>query len=1277
MLDTLQGDGYLGRVGGQKLRAAPARGPDGANGASCVRETPRISWPEREQIAARNRALLDRELREKRLVFESRPYEAHVQFSNFCNMSCVMCLDGNNPPLKKISPVVLKRLREEIAPDLCVITPHDGSEPTTVTWDETLALVNDYSVLLWLTTNGQLFDEEKFHQVKDHVEMIIFSVDSHIPELFEKIRPGGKAAIVYENLETTARLCEEHGIEFVVNVVFMTPNAPLMPDMVAWCADRGVQVINIFQMIDVNRHSWNLDATMHFSAEYLDWIKHQCVAVAEQRRMRLGWYLSDHQWFDFTDPETAVPPRETRLVNDRRDWAMRFRHPGFCKYAYDRFRLRADGYISPCGLDCDGELEWGNLAKQPFEELWNGPAAQDLRRGHYTWDYASICKSCRYVDLVPAQEALGVFYRYLEEVGERLETLAPALAVTAPEHMTRSEAAPPIIVRGPDRELAYQLVMSPGGEPEDMQVVELDQAEACDGAVELRIPEATWEGLETNIGYWWALVATDGGTPVARAPEMRCVIRHEPIARIENSNLNYPDEGHFAPVYLGGDRQVGWNDRGALPHRPPLRKSSAALVPGKRFASRRRLPADTPAVGMTHGAYREMVGHVRAVIAGAVPEGSKVLVATKGDPSLLEVEGRDLRHFPGDEHGGYVGHHPPDDGWAIEQLDKARAAGAQFLVIPASMRWWLDHYRDFAERLRSTREPIHDDRERCTIFDLRPPSVTERFPVDAAEVAALADEVLGYSGHHRMAFRHLYGGDDPFPRFARDAAGYDLVDLEGRRFVDWVNGGGPVILGYRHPAVTDAITAQLPVGPTLTLTHPIEVEVAALLTEMIPSAEMVAFGKNGSDALTAAVRLARAATGREMILQHGGHGFHDWCVAAHGVPGVPKALGPLVRSFPYNDVKALERLFEEHAGEVAAVVMEPVSIELPEPGYLEAVRELAHEHGALLVFDEVITAFRLGTGGAQERFGTMPDLTCLGKAMANGMPLSAVVGKREYLERLPGLAYGMTFRGETLSLAAAAAVLRTLRDVPVAEHLAYIGELVRAAFDRACAATGVQAALLGPPARMTFALADDATVQREKVFVLECARRGILTNGNILPSLAHDEDAVRRTEEAFGPALERVKALTGPAGEAVEEAVRRGFERCRVSAGEPGDRRAGCLDTARDDGDQLFLRGWLVTGGDQPCVVEVSGPAGASRVAARAVRPDLAEAFPDARDALHAGFEVTLPAAEFVAGGRYEYVIRARCGNDILFECPVAQAPARSAPEPRPPSIGGDGTLLL
>src|SRR3954452_7168071 len=206
-----------GGVSTQAGRAgSPSPGEAEANGG------PKIGFDERERITALNHELLDRDLREKRLVFESRPYEAHIQFSNFCNMSCIMCGDGDNPPVKKMSPLVLERIRTEIAPHPAVTTPHDGSEPTAVPWEETVALAKDYSVQLEFVTNGQLFDEKKFLEVKDHLEMVVISIDSHLPELFEKIRPGAKAATVYDNFEKIARLCEEQGIEFIAQTVFMT-----------------------------------------------------------------------------------------------------------------------------------------------------------------------------------------------------------------------------------------------------------------------------------------------------------------------------------------------------------------------------------------------------------------------------------------------------------------------------------------------------------------------------------------------------------------------------------------------------------------------------------------------------------------------------------------------------------------------------------------------------------------------------------------------------------------------------------------------------------------------------------------------------------------------------------------------------------------------------------------------------------------------------------------------------------------------------------------------
>jgi glutamate-1-semialdehyde 2,1-aminomutase len=532
-----------------------------------------------------------------------------------------------------------------------------------------------------------------------------------------------------------------------------------------------------------------------------------------------------------------------------------------------------------------------------------------------------------------------------------------------------------------------------------------------------------------------------------------------------------------------------------------------------------------------------------------------------------------------------------------------------------------------------------------------------------ARTAALtgeADRVLGYGGFHRLAWQRFYSDEeDVFPRFAASANGYEIVDPDGRSFIDWVGGGGPVILGYNHPAVEEAIRAQLavPAATTLSLMHPIELEVASLLTEIVPCAEMVAFGKNGSDAVTAAVRIARAVTGREVILHYGGHGFHDWFVSSLGVPGLPRLLGDLVHPFPYNDYDALAALFEEYAGQVAAIVMEPVNIAMPDPGYLEAVRDLAHEHGALLVFDEMVTAFRVAPGGAQELFGVEPDLAALGKGMGNGMPVSAVVGKREYMRQLPSVAYGMTFRGETLSLAAAAAVLRLVRDEAVTEHLARIGSEVRTRFEHACAQHGVIGQLIGPPARMSFAFGDDAAVPPERietVFLRECARNGVLTNANILPSLAHDEEAVERTAAAFDEALKPVVELLVAGRFAAATAIQAGFAVRGASGTSSGtDPRlpGGCLDAAREEGGRLLVRGWMLFADDSPDAVEFVAPDGQVVTAERPKRPDVADFYGGATGAENSGFAGVLPADVFAHDDEYEFTLRAWRGGDVAFAC--------------------------
>lgn len=238
--------------------------------------------------------------------------------------------------------------------------------------------------------------------------------------------------------------------------------------------------------------------------------------------------------------------------------------------------------------------------------------------------------------------------------------------------------------------------------------------------------------------------------------------------------------------------------------------------------------------------------------------------------------------------------------------------------------------------------------------------------------------------------------------------------------------------------------------------HPLEVELAELLVEVIPCAEMVRYGKNGSDATSAAVRVARAYTGRDKIACCGYHGWHDWFVGTTTrAMGVPQTTRALTLTFQYNGLQSLERLFDGHHNEIAAVIMEPVGVVEPENDFLARVKELAHRHGAVLIFDEIVTGFRLGIGGAQAYFGVTPDLACFGKAMANGFPLSAVVGCREIMELFDEVFVSFTFGGEAIALAAALATINELRSEDVYHHLWNQGRRLQDGFNRFAAQSGL------------------------------------------------------------------------------------------------------------------------------------------------------------------------------------------------------------------------------
>ncbi len=292
---------------------------------------------------------------------------------------------------------------------------------------------------------------------------------------------------------------------------------------------------------------------------------------------------------------------------------------------------------------------------------------------------------------------------------------------------------------------------------------------------------------------------------------------------------------------------------------------------------------------------------------------------------------------------------------------------------------------------------------------------------------------LGSQTFSKSKTQYPYGVS---PYFIQHGEGCRVRDVDGNEYIDFINSLAAITLGYSDPDVNAAVQAQLRDGVIFSLPHPLEMQVAEKLVEMVPCAEMVRFGKNGSDATSGAIRLARAWSGRERVAVCGYHGWQDWYVGSTARwRGVPQAVRDLTHSFAYNDLDALDKLLAEHPGEFAAVILEPMNVTEPLPGYLEGVKAVTHRHGALLVFDETITGFRYANGGAQERFGVTPDLATFGKGLANGYPLSAVAGRADVMKLMEEIFFSFTFGGETLSLAAALATMTKLQREPVIETM--------------------------------------------------------------------------------------------------------------------------------------------------------------------------------------------------------------------------------------------------
>lgn len=278
------------------------------------------------------------------------------------------------------------------------------------------------------------------------------------------------------------------------------------------------------------------------------------------------------------------------------------------------------------------------------------------------------------------------------------------------------------------------------------------------------------------------------------------------------------------------------------------------------------------------------------------------------------------------------------------------------------------------------------------------------------------------------------------PYFLSHGKGSHVWDIDGNEYIDFICGLLAVSLGYQDQDVDDAVKKQMMRGVTFSLAHPIETELAEKIIKMMPGIEMLRFGKNGSDATGSAIRLARAYTKRDHVVVCGYHGWQDWYIGSTTRDlGVPDSVKALTHKFIYNDIDSLKKCFDAYPGQIAAVIMEPMNFEMPKSGFLESVQHQCRENGAVFIFDETITGFRFSKGGAQELFGITPDLVTLGKGISNGYPLSIVGGKREIMEYMEDIFYSITFGGETLSLAAALAVLNKMEKQPVFKHIHTLG----------------------------------------------------------------------------------------------------------------------------------------------------------------------------------------------------------------------------------------------
>ena len=386
---------------------------------------------------------------------------------------------------------------------------------------------------------------------------------------------------------------------------------------------------------------------------------------------------------------------------------------------------------------------------------------------------------------------------------------------------------------------------------------------------------------------------------------------------------------------------------------------------------------------------------------------------------------------------------------------------------------------------------------------------------------------------------HTYAkGDDQYPEqapaFIARGKGCHVWDVDGNEFIEYGMGLRAVTLGHAYEPVVEAALRQMQLGANFTRPAKIEVDAAETFLELIRGAEMVKFAKNGSDATTAAVKLARAFTGRDLVAICGDQPFFstdDWFIGTTPMnAGIPQCIVDMTLKFPYNDLAGLRDLFDQHPGQVACIVMEAEAAIAPAPGYLQSVKDLCESQGALLIFDEMITGFRWHLGGAQKFHGVIPHLSTFGKAMGNGFAVAALAGKREIM-RLGGMDHdekrvfllSTTHGAETHALAASLETIRIFREQDVIEFLWKQGGRLRAGVNEAIARHRIAPyfELAGRPCNLIYRTKDGqgaASQAFRTLFLQELIRAGILAPSFVV-SFSHSDTDIDRTIDVVDQAL--------------------------------------------------------------------------------------------------------------------------------------------------------------